>query len=98
MDADMLSVYGLDIADLGTPRLPVRRFCALVWRLPPEARVWSEEDSRGWGVEAYLLADIFHAVSGSAHPSRPRMAADRARQRDVREKRKKLEALYAGVA
>jgi hypothetical protein len=38
IDADFLTVYGLDIADLGGPRLPWGRFRALLLRLPHTAR------------------------------------------------------------
>jgi len=38
IDADMLSHYGIDIADLGSPRLPWARFRALLLRLPAHSR------------------------------------------------------------
>jgi hypothetical protein len=38
--------------------------------LPPEASIYRDE-FQGWTVTDALLADLFHALTGEAHPSRP---------------------------
>jgi hypothetical protein len=55
--------------------LSVRRVCALLQYLPPEAAAWHAlgmTPAVGWGLEGYLLADVFHALTGSEHPARPK--------------------------
>jgi hypothetical protein len=46
----------------------------LVHNLPPEsacARVQSTTPP-GWNVSEFLLADLYHALTGEAHPNRPK--------------------------
>jgi hypothetical protein len=40
----------------------------------------------GWDMTSFLLADIFHAVTGSAHPARPKIhsAEEKSRARSLR--------------
>ena len=63
----------MDIRDLWSGGLSLRRLSILVENLPPDAGVWADLHgiARGWTLTDLLLADIFHALSGEPHPSRP---------------------------
>lgn len=53
--------------------LSLRRLSVLVHYLPPESAVvrTASDAPTGWDVPAYLLADLFHAFTGTPHPARP---------------------------
>lgn len=58
--------------------------------LPPDSALGrrlvaaQNEDAAGWDLHAYLLADIFAAVTGEAHPARPNPAKKARRERAAR--------------
>jgi len=53
--------------------LSLRRYSVLIHNLPPGSSVWaiSNDIPLGWTMSDFLLADLFHAFSGEAHPARP---------------------------
>lgn len=67
LDADLLAVFGIDLADLGTPRLPYGRLAALVARLP--ASSWTARAVSGsaddWDATTHLLAALVDATGVS---------------------------------
>lgn len=69
----MQRFYGVDLADLWRGGLSVRRLAVLIAGLPPESATSAAVAGRpaGWTVEALVVADVFHAVTGKPHPSRP---------------------------
>lgn len=73
MEADLQRFYGIPLADVYTGRLSLRRLSVLVAQLPHDsASVRLAADlAPGWDTKAFLLADIFMAVTGKPHPSRP---------------------------
>lgn len=92
VEADLQMHCGVDYRDRwrrdehGRRRLTLRRIAVLVRALPPSSTVATALGQPGWSIGDYLLADVFHAQSGKAHPSRPRSSAvqaptpDRARK------------------
>lgn len=52
----------------------MRRLSVLVAYLPPGSAVWAADHGLpfGWGLTDLLLTDVYHAVSGSPHPARPK--------------------------
>lgn len=87
--------YGVDLADYWRGELSLRRLSHLLAQLPPESatsRIASDVD--GWLTGDFLLADVYHALTGEAHPSRPK---PRSGSRYA-EKRRALEAQRARVA
>lgn len=42
------------------------------------------EQARGWDLTDYLLADVFHAMTGEPHPSRPEATSRAERYRKLR--------------
>jgi hypothetical protein len=60
IEADLLRWYGLDLFDLGRPRLSMRRFRNLIGRLPRDAELWREMhgDVMAWGPVEHLVADL----------------------------------------
>ena len=77
------------LGGLWTGELTVRRACVLLRHLPPEAAVWAAlgqaRSATGWSIAAYLLTDIYSALTGEKHPARPDAAAN-SRARDVRDR------------
>lgn len=73
MEADLLRFYGVDLSDYYRGGLSLRRLSVLIHSLPSDSATARAEGHvpDGWDVHAFLLADIFHAWTGSAHPSRP---------------------------
>lgn len=106
MEADLQRYYQIDLADYWRGKLSVRRLSVLVHRLPLDSAtvVKTAELSPGWDTKAFLLADIFAAVTGEQHPARPsgekkakkaraaRLRAQLEAQRDRVEARKRKEA------
>lgn len=78
MEADLQRFYGVDYRDRwrhdehGRRRLTLRRLGALVRHLPPDSATAVVTGSPGWTTTDYLIADVFHATAGKAHPERPR--------------------------
>lgn len=73
VEADLQRYYNLDLAELYTGGLSLRRVSVLIANLPAGSAVWSALHNipYGWTLTDLLLADLFHAVSGEAHPARP---------------------------
>lgn len=71
--------------------------------LPPESAVvrTASDSPSGWDVSAYLLADLFHAFTGNAHPARPTGKAKEKRYADLRARleaqRERMKASPPGV-
>ena len=59
--------------------MTVRRLAVLVHHLPDGGHVWAAltKEQAGWSLEALLLADVFHALTGKQHPAREKSAAAR---------------------
>lgn len=77
VEADLQRFYGVELAGYWRGELSIRRLSVLIHHLPPEsacARQLSKAET-GWDVHAYLLADLYHAFTGSAHPARPKPEA-----------------------
>jgi hypothetical protein len=73
VEADLQRFYGVALLDFLRGELSLRRLSVLIHHLPPEAatvRLLSKAET-GWDVVAYLLADLYHALTGSKHPARP---------------------------
>ncbi len=53
----------------------------LIEHLPPDAALVrvAGKSPAGWGVAEYLLTDVFHALTGNPHPSRPKPPKDASR-------------------
>lgn len=63
----------MDLADYWRGGLSLRRLSVLVKTLPPESAIVQHfsPDGNGWETGDYLLADIYGALTGQAHPARP---------------------------
>jgi hypothetical protein len=74
----MLRFYGVDLAGLWRGELSLRRLYVLVTNLPPGSACWAAESRVPVGTTPgdFVLADVFHALSGEAHPLRPAPSAD----------------------
>jgi hypothetical protein len=64
----------VDLRDLWRGGLSLRRLSILVENMPADSSVWAVLNGveRGWTLTDFLLADVFHALSGAPHPSRPK--------------------------
>jgi hypothetical protein len=77
LESDLLRYWQVDLLDFWRGGLSVRRLSKLVATLPTDSattRRFSKSE-KGWDLHAFLLADLFHAFTGSEHPSRPQPAA-----------------------
>lgn len=96
VEVDLQRFYGVDFCDYYKGKLSLRRLSVLLHHLPIDSvtvRRATQFDP-GWDTKAFLLADIFAAVTGKQHPSRPsaekRQKQDRAaRLRRALEEQKK---------
>lgn len=64
----------------------VRHVAALVENLPPEAAVWrGSREAPTWALTPtdVLLMDVYHALTGEPHPSRPKPARSTQRAAEV---------------
>lgn len=92
VEADLQRFYGVDLADYWRGGLSIRRLSVFLSNLPPDSAVHRRYSSTdGWQTEHFLLADLFHAFTGEAHPSRPQIA----QKSRYSELRRKLEAQKA---
>lgn len=48
-----------------------RRLHGLIQRLPADSLTMRALGGDGWSLQDYLLADLFQAMAGVPHPSRP---------------------------
>ncbi len=51
----------------------MRRLSVLIAQLPEGSATWAKRAQvpPGWTTQTWLLADLFHAMSGEKHPARP---------------------------
>jgi hypothetical protein len=73
VECDLQRFYGVDLAAYYRGELSLRRLSVLLAGLPDGSATWAARNGidPGWDVRALLLADVFHALSGHAHPARP---------------------------
>ncbi|MFD0044746.1 hypothetical protein ACFVGV_06100 [Pseudarthrobacter scleromae] len=73
VEADLQRFYRVDLADFWRGELSLRRLSVLIHHLPADSATAraTGDASPGWDVSAYLLADLYHAWTGQAHPARP---------------------------
>lgn len=73
----------MDLAELWRGGLSVRRLSVLISHLPEGSAVWSKRSDipRGWTTQSWLMADLFQAMSGEAHPARPKPGSGNAEAR-----------------
>lgn len=66
-------MYQVDLADYWRGGLSLRRLSVLIEHLPPGSAVWAKRQriDAGWSFAELLIADLYHAFTGEAHPSRP---------------------------
>lgn len=77
LEADLQAVYGLDLAGYWRGEISPRRLAVLADRLPPGSVTWARLRGMpsGWDYGDVLLADVYHALTGEAHPLRPAQKA-----------------------
>lgn len=97
VEADLQHVYHVDLLDFwrkdatGRRLLSTRKIAALIEHLPPDSACARAMGGSGWMLSEYLLADIYGATVGEAHPARPKATevADPVREAKVRQARKR---------
>lgn len=86
LTADFLSEYGIDILDVFRGRLSPRRALTLVEQLPINSRFATAKRGGaqyyGWDRHAYMLADIFDAVTSLVYVT---IAANSERPKSVQQ-------------
>lgn len=93
VEADIQRFYQVRLSDLWRGGLSLRRLSVFIEHLPPEsatARRFSNLPT-GWDTHAFLLADLYHALCGNAHPARPQ-PKDESKRGRYAEARLKLDA------
>lgn len=89
MEADLSRFHGVDLADLWRGELTIRRLSVLVHYLPPDAatkRLGLPATAAGWDVNSFLLADVFHALTGKPHQQRPALQSRAERYNSLRDR------------
>lgn len=89
MEADLSRFHGVDLADLWRGELTIRRLSVLLHHLPADAALRSiglPSAAFGWDVNTFLLADVFHALTGKPHPQRPALQTRAERYTSLRER------------
>ena len=77
VESDLSQYYRIDYRDRwrfgpdGRRLLTLRMIAARVRYLPPDAACVTESGGSGWHIGDYLLADLFYATAGHAHPALP---------------------------
>lgn len=84
MVADLSRYHGLRLhrRSLSSGEVSLPFLAACVEHLPPGSAVWAAEHDLpyGWSLSDVLLTDVFHALTGNAHPARAEItSAARAR-------------------
>jgi len=64
-DRDRFDAYGRRV-------LTIRRIANLIKFLPPDSATAIACGGSGWTSLHGLVADVFHAITGSPHPARPK--------------------------
>lgn len=96
MEADLLRYYHVDLDDLWTGRMTIRKFSVLVKHLPRDSATTSALDETArWTIEAVLLADLYHAWTGEVHPALPTKQVKAHRHRDLAAKLQEQKARLA---
>lgn len=79
VEADLSRYHGIDYRDRwrydehGRRRLTLRMILVRTRAFPPDSAVGRALGIElGWKVGDYLLADVYHALTGKRHPARPR--------------------------
>ncbi|WDS51650.1 tail assembly chaperone [Microbacterium phage Barnstormer] len=89
VEADLLRFYGVDLGGLYRGELSLRRVSVLIANLPPDAalnRIGLPPSATGWDTNSFLLADVFAALTGKAHPLRPTAQTRAERYRSLRDR------------
>jgi len=75
--------------DAGVRRLTLRRLFVLVRHLPTDSATSIAAGGPGWLLGDYLLAHVYQATAGEAHPSLPKASAvsDPLRDKRIRQAR-----------
>lgn len=89
----------MDLADYWRGGLSLRRLSVLVHNLPADAALArkAQDVAPGWDTHAFLLADLFYALTGEHHPARPQ-PKDPGKATRAATLRRALEAQKARVA
>jgi hypothetical protein len=97
VEADLQRFYRVDLAEFYRGELSVRRLSVLVDHLPHEAATTAARlgTEPGWSLATVLTADVFHALTGKAHPARPAPRPGAASTGRYRALRARLEAQKA---
>jgi hypothetical protein len=86
----------------GRRKLPLRRIGVLVRHLPPQSATALATGGSGWALEHYLLADVYGATAGQAHPGVPKQvkgsdpAREKAKRAALARARERQRAIEAG--
>ncbi|MFC9768653.1 hypothetical protein [Rhodococcus jostii] len=80
MEADLRRFYGVRYSDRwrfapdGTRLLTVREIAVLIRDLPGDSRIVKHYNNgrTRWDDGTFLIADLIHAMTGKAHPARPK--------------------------
>ena len=92
VESDLSQYHHIDYRDRwrfdpdGRRRLTLRMIAVRVRYLPPDSASATTSGGSGWTVADYLLADLFHATAGHAHPALPTSSpiANPAREKALR--------------
>lgn len=73
LEADLARFYGVDLSEFWRGGVSLRRLASLVYFLPAGGAVWAAQNGvpYGWTLTDILVTDLFHALTGEAHPARP---------------------------
>jgi hypothetical protein len=93
LEADLQRFYHVPLADLWRGELSLRRLSVFVEHLPAESATARHFSSLppGWDTLAFLVADVYQALAGKAHPARPQPKSPEKASR-YQELRSKLDA------
>lgn len=78
MESDLSRYHQIDYRDRwryddnGVRKLTLRMIAVRIRHLPADSSIAIARGGSGWLIGDYLLADLFHATSGRAHPANPR--------------------------
>ena len=95
---DLLDFWRFDIA--GKRKLTARRIAVLIQFLPADSATHMAVGGAGWKLSDYLLAHLFHAFTGTAHPALPssQKSDDPIRAKKIEEFKKQAEERKQKIA
>jgi len=107
VESDLSRYHQIDYRDRwrfrkGRRRLTLRMIAVRVKHLPPESATARATGGDGWRLEDHLLADIYGATAGQAHPWLPKHETPRDAEHEKRRaaalarKRERERAIAAG--